>query len=446
MPSPAVVDERVGGAQVDGEVAGHGSVPLAYVAVRAPVAGRQGVHLAAEALDARVDGAGRAGAGPEHGDARPTATTTAARRKSEVRSRSQVSGQRSGVRSESVWASSPQLSPPAQVSRFQMGAVSFKVSMQQRAASKASFRCGRTGGHDDRRLADGHGRPCGAGGPAARGRASGRGRRRRWPGTGVRSGSRRPRTRGAATSGRPSAWSRAVPVKVTTAPHDGRTAQSATTADRQRLLGQPHPGEVVGRSRARCHQPTGAHVARGHGRQGRPTLRRPCLRTRRRRRRPRFGAAAASRGPPVAPPVRAPARAVGGARRRRRRGPARRRLGLAAGAGRLGGPAGAVGSRRVTGATARHVDRGRASGWPRRRLDRCFVGAPAGAASAEVAAALVARPHRRGTDGVRRLGVVLRDDGHVLTTRPRSSARRRGAGAGRRRARARRRPSWAWTR
>src|SRR5207302_9349987 len=44
--------------------------------------------------------------------------------------------------SSTGWAQADQSEPPSHVSRFQMGTVALSVSMQKRAAAKASGRCG----------------------------------------------------------------------------------------------------------------------------------------------------------------------------------------------------------------------------------------------------------------------------------------------------------------
>ena len=111
--------------------------------------------------------------------------------------------------------------------------------MHKRAASNAASRCGAARRHDDRRLTDGDRpgavqeghpsevRPARAG--LVHDRRASRGR----------SAPRRPRTRGAETSGRPSAWSRAVPVKVTTAPQRGARTQSPAVAGVEREFSEP---------------------------------------------------------------------------------------------------------------------------------------------------------------------------------------------------------------
>src|SRR3954471_11826188 len=102
------------------------------------VARRERPHLTLEVVDARLHSAGLArlegghrepdrgdhhGDGEEHQGAHGVAPLT-----SDASTR--------------CWASRPQLSPPSQDSRFQMGTEALSASMQNRAAANASPRCG----------------------------------------------------------------------------------------------------------------------------------------------------------------------------------------------------------------------------------------------------------------------------------------------------------------
>src|SRR5690606_10998402 len=133
--APALVDEGVGGTEVDGEVAGHRSAgPVGAVAVL--VGWSERPHLAREGVDAGVEPVRRAVLPPE--DAR------AARRHHDhdQEEDERAHGADPPPPSARCWASRPQLSPPSHRSRFQIGTVRFSSSIANRAASKASARWG----------------------------------------------------------------------------------------------------------------------------------------------------------------------------------------------------------------------------------------------------------------------------------------------------------------
>ena len=205
--------------------------------------------------------------------------------------------------------SRPQLSPPAQVSRFQIG-------------------------HGALQLVDGEAGGLEGLGPVRAPTRPPRRRRRRAPTTpvrcsratrptsgqrtpdlggdglepGARRAPRRPRTRGGARPGGPSAWSRAVPVKVTTAPQPaGPPRRTASATGSGSATARPSRSPDAGAARG---PPSIRATVCGprSSRQGPPlpsSADVPGRRRRRRRRRP--AAPAAARRPPLAPPVRAAA-------------------------------------------------------------------------------------------------------------------------------------------
>ena len=264
----------------------------------------------------------------------------------------------------------------------------------------------RAGSHDDRRLTDGDRARCGAGWPGVRGRASGAGPRRRWPGNGAGSGSRRPRTRGPhlrATFG-------VVPCGAGEG-HDGTTRRQhrpvGDRAHRQHVTGQPHPGEVIGSVH---HGPP----AYGDSSSAGPAISRgvvsPTLRSRVRRRGTRARSGLPGRATPPGRPSLAPSVRSGPPFRRDRPGRGRGTAALAvaasAGAGLVA--AGGLGHRGLRGA-GRTRDGQRTGGHARGHRVRRHR---------------VPRRHRRAgrrpRGGARRryrgLRCRARDDGHVLTT------------------------------
>ena len=92
---------------------------------------------------------------------------------------SRIQAGRSSRTGRTGWAASDQSLPPSQCSCFQIGTVSFSVSIANRAASKASPRCGADATTSDRRLRERELAQGGAAAPAARRRASAAGSPRR---------------------------------------------------------------------------------------------------------------------------------------------------------------------------------------------------------------------------------------------------------------------------
>src|SRR5690606_36245444 len=186
------------------------------------LAGGERLHLPPEALDARLERRRRPVARPEH----ERADEHDDRGDGEEHDRVHGAGASTSVM---CWASSPQLSPPAHVSRFQMGTVRFRVSMPKRAAANASSRWGAetttTTAHS----------------PTARTPVRCSSAIRPTSGQRARASSAMAASRGTtwdsyasysrrATPGRPGAWSRAVPENRTTAPQSRRTAQDTASA------------------------------------------------------------------------------------------------------------------------------------------------------------------------------------------------------------------------
>ena len=125
---------------------------------------------------------------------------------------------------------SAQSEPSDQCSRFQIGAVSFSVSMQNRAASNASARCGRRHDHRDRHVGERE-RPGPVQQPdpvdvrpAAPGLGRDLGEHPRAPRP------RTPRSPSPTTPSRPSEWSRTTPRKLTTAPAAGVVAHDTAAS------------------------------------------------------------------------------------------------------------------------------------------------------------------------------------------------------------------------
>src|SRR5438270_9345273 len=108
--------------------------PAAPAVAPAPGFGGEGLELLGEALHVGLHGAGLAMPQPQD----ETADQADDHRQPEI---GQV---RHGPDRTSAmgWAQLDQSTPPSHVSRFQMGTVAFKVSMQKRAAAKDSARCG----------------------------------------------------------------------------------------------------------------------------------------------------------------------------------------------------------------------------------------------------------------------------------------------------------------
>src|SRR5687768_593589 len=99
----------------------------------APAIGRKRPELALELLDAGLERARLPVAIPEHEDGDAADHDGDA----EVEEVAHPIGSTGVAR-----VPHPCCSPPAQISRFQMGSVAFSVSMAKRAASNASPRCG----------------------------------------------------------------------------------------------------------------------------------------------------------------------------------------------------------------------------------------------------------------------------------------------------------------
>src|SRR5688572_3611902 len=103
--------------------------PLVALVVSRRAVGGQGVELALEVADVGLHRAGLAAAHPQDPAADQAQDQGDAQEDECVHARGT---------SATGWAQADQSSPPAQTSRFQIGAVAFSVSMQNRAASNAS--------------------------------------------------------------------------------------------------------------------------------------------------------------------------------------------------------------------------------------------------------------------------------------------------------------------
>src|SRR5215471_3402454 len=194
------------------------SAPPPVARRRLLVAGSEGLHLAPEVVDAGLQRGRRAVAVVEH---------QAADDRDDDGDHEEEDGAHGQIAPASTMccASRPQLSPPSQVSRFQIGTVALSESMAKRAASNASPRWGAeatattalsptastpTRWSRTMRPTVGHRTRASSATWAMRGTT--------W--LSYASYSRR------LTPGRPSAWSRAVPENRTRPPQSGRTAHS----------------------------------------------------------------------------------------------------------------------------------------------------------------------------------------------------------------------------
>ena len=265
----ARVDEGVGGAEIDGEVASHGSCSSGSAGAGGPagplmtsrrVPGALMPVLCPDERDRRPGaGAGRLRRRLGWGSSASRPSAFISREKSSMldmnvlglRLRAHTANdpatmpatamsRKPGVAHDPVsdmgdisssstrcWASRPQLSPPSHVSRFQIGTVALSASMRE-AGRVERLAPVRSGGHDDH----GRGAERDLAGAVQQDQATELGPpagepRRRWPACGAAPAPRRPRTRGRSPAHGRSEWSRAVPLKTTTAPQRGSTAQSA---------------------------------------------------------------------------------------------------------------------------------------------------------------------------------------------------------------------------
>ena len=182
---------------------------------------RQRVHLALERRRcstsnvrglAVLEPAGRA-------SRRRTITTTMSRKTSALTARLR---RRTSAR---CWASRPQLSPPAQAPASRSARCALSVVDGEPGGLEGLGPVRGGDGHHHRGSPTASGR-CGAAGRRARRRASGGGPRRRSPRSRATAVLLVGLVLEAVTPGRPSAWSRAVPLKMTTAPQSGRTTHA----------------------------------------------------------------------------------------------------------------------------------------------------------------------------------------------------------------------------